>query len=112
MFFFFPFLSVPWIHFYNSSLNHSSTTGGSKHVDVSGDVKASDQVVPADEASVTTVSDIMENMSEIHFSAKSRHKHGDGNYGSTLDHFKFFMTAPITKFYSGMVKYQLLSKLL
>lgn len=104
MFFFMPCLSFPWIHYYNSSLYSPSPALPSddemRSLDTpDGDV-STDPVLQSDfDVSVSTLNDVTDGM----FNKKARHWHSDISYGSTLDHFYFFMTAPITKFYSGMV---------
>jgi hypothetical protein len=106
MFFFVPCLSYPWIHFYNSSLTATAEEPERKTGDAQqpGDVIVGDTVTNDDvDSSMTTLNDLGDSRA-VRFFKKRRHLLHDGSYGSALDHFLFFMTAPITKFYSGMVK--------
>lgn len=107
MFFFVPCLSFPWIHFYNSSL--TATTAelenkkGVTQQSLPGDVVANETLTNDDvDSSMTTLNDLGDPRT-VRFFKKRRRPFNDGSYGSTFNHFLFFMTAPITKFYSGMV---------
>jgi hypothetical protein len=110
MFFFFPCLSFPWIHFYNSSLAATTTQPECKKDETQqqqqlpGDGCANEPTPNEDvDSSMTTLNDLGDSRN-VKFLKKRRRPFGDRSYGSMFDHFVFFMTAPITKFYSAMVK--------